>query len=152
MEIHSEYEKNKERGMRIMKKYAGNLLPLIALVMGGLSLGFYLFNCRTNYFAAFGVNRLVAGYLFAGIVLELVFLLVRRKMDKIGDILVMIVPSCFMAALIYFIGARATETAYILTFQSNANNLADLRSALIGIVCCAVAVIFSVVAGFCKNK
>ena len=53
-------------------------------------------------------------------------------------------------ALIAFVGSRIAAIGSIMTFENNAQNMADLKGAIIGMIVCAVALIFTIISSFFK--
>lgn len=113
----------------------------------------YMYNTGTAYFSAMGRSSVLCACLLAGGVLPLLALLLSRRGWKAGmDLLPALTSGAQAAALVLFLGARINETAFILTFQRTAANLADLNSALAGMGLCFLALITSWIAAFCRIK
>ena len=131
------------------KRGAGFFLTWFALLMAADALISYLRNCRTHYFASFGIDRRIVALLLAGIILQIILLVFSvRKFRVIGDVISMALPAVYIAALVAFLSARLTEIAFIFTFENNAANMADLQSALAGIAFCMLAAASSLIAAW----
>lgn len=132
-----------------MKKGFGFYAVWFSVIMAACALISYLRNCRTQYFASFGIDYRIIWLLIAGALLQLILMIAGgRKLQPLEDILFIFIPAIYMGALLAFVSARITEAAFIFTFENNAGNMADLQSALAGIAACALAVISSLLAAW----
>lgn len=158
-------------------KGAGWILTILSAVLAAASLVMYLVNCRTDYFATFGISPSVAGCLAAGILVQVLALVLCLRGGNRGshrvqkgcggrnsvwissyaekmpvacflDLFPVASSAVLMAAAVCFIGSRINEFAFILTFQKNDDTLADMRSGVIGIALCLLALIVSWIAAF----
>lgn len=130
-------------------KGAGLIFTVVSVILTAASLGMYLVNCRTNYFATFGINPVVMGCLIAGILIQAAALVLCLKEQKPWmDLFPVASSAVLMAAAVNFLGSRINEFAFILTFQKSDNTLADMRSAVIGIALCLLAMAASWIASF----
>ena len=128
---------------------AGFFLTWFTVLMAIGSVVFYLFNCRTHYFASFGIDWKIVFLPVAGIILQFIqFACSTGKFRIAGDMIAIVLPAIYAAALIAFLSARITEIAFIFTFENNAANMADLQSAIAGIAFCVLAVVGSLVAAW----
>ncbi len=128
---------------------AGFYLTWFTVLMAIAAVISYICNCRTHYFASFGIDRKIVFLLVAGIALQFVlFVCSTGKLRMTGDMIAIVLPAIYAAALIAFLSARITEIAFILTFEKNAANMADLQSAIAGIAFCALAVVGSLTAAW----
>ena len=133
----------------VKRRGAGFFLTWLSILMAADALISYLRNCRTHYFLSFGIDRKIVILLLTGVVLQIVLLVFSvPKFRVIGDAISIALPAVYMAALVAFLSARLTEIAFIFTFENNASNMADLQSALAGIVFCVLAVILSLIAAW----
>ena len=85
----------------------------------------------------------------AGLVLSVITVLVTVA----GLVLDIIPVACGVLtayALIAFVGSRIAAIGSIMTFENNAQNMADLKGAIIGMIVCAVALIFTIISSFFK--
>lgn len=134
-------------------KDAGFYLTIITVVAAVAALVCYVWNCRTDYFASYGISKVVIGCMVVGILTEILVLGTGKGEPKIWkDILPVLGAVLLMVAAIQFIGLRINEAAFIMTFQKNASNVADLESAIAGIICCLVASILGMCAAFFDIK
>lgn len=132
-----------------MKKGAGMFLSLASALLAAASVLVYLYNCKTPYFSTIGVSASVVGCATAGAVLHALAVILGWKKQKLWmDVFPVAASALLMAALIRFVGVRVNEIAFIMTFQKTAANLADMRSAVIGIALCLAALLASWVASF----
>ena len=131
------------------KKSAGFALTALSALLAAASVVVYLYNCRTPYFSTLGVNTFVVSCAVAGVVIQLLALAVARMGQKAWMDVLPVAASAFLtAAAIRFIGIRINEIAFIMTFQKTAANLADMRSAVVGIALALAALLISWVASF----
>ena len=127
----------------------GLILTAAACVLAVVGLVFYLNNTKTTYFSALGVNTTVVGCIIAAIACMVVSIIVGLKGTPVwADILPIATSGLLMAALMSFASARINGIAAIMTFENNESNMADLKSAIIGIVLVAIAWIISIIASF----
>ena len=132
-----------------MKKGFGFYAVWFSVLMAAGALISYLRNCRTQYFASFGVDSKIICLLTAGVLLQIILLIAGgRKLQPVEDVLFIIIPAVYMGALLAFVSARITEAAFIFTFENNAGNMADLLSALAGIAFSVLAVLSSLIAAW----
>lgn len=131
------------------KKSAGFFLTALAAVAAIVALAAYLVNTGTAYFGNLGVNPAVAGCVGAAIVLELVLLVAGSKGQKNWmDILPVASSVLLIVAAVNFVSVRVNGIAAIITFENNAQNMADLTSALVGIIACVIAAVISILSSF----
>jgi hypothetical protein len=129
---------------------AGFVLTVITIVVLAVSLVLYLNNCKTNYFANMGVSATVVACLVITIILELAVLLLSMAQGSkfYIDLLPVISGVLTAIAAIQFIGSRIAGAASIMTFENNAENMADLNGAIVAMVFCVVALICVIVSSF----
>ena len=131
------------------KKSAGLVLAILSVLLAAASAAAYLYNCSTPYFATLGVSSAVVGCIAAGIALQILEVALGWKRQKVWmDVFPVAASALLMAAFIRFIGIRINEIAFIMTFQKTAANLADMKSAVIGIALCLGALLASWAAAF----
>lgn len=132
-----------------MKKSAGFPLTALSAVLALVGLVFYFINCNTNYFVADGMDPAVIGCTAAAIVVEVVLIAVAMKGQKDWmDILPVAAPVLLMVGFVVFLTGRINAIAAIMTFTNNAQNMADLQSAIISMACLLIATIVGVVAAY----
>lgn len=122
------------------------IISAAAAVVGAVA---YFMNCRTNYFINLGVSPVVLGCALAAIVLQVVYILATQKGKALWtDLLAVIPPVLLIVATINLAGSRISGIASIMTFENNAQNMADLTSAIVGIAACLIAAIVGIAAAF----
>ena len=135
------------------KMGAGLVLSVITVLVTVAGLVLYMMNCKTNYFFInSGVNNAVVACLAAAAILEIVMIAASMKMGAkpVLDILPVACGVLTAYALIQFISSRIAAIGSIMTFENNAQNMADLKGAIIGMIVCAVALIFTIISSFFK--
>ena len=133
------------------KMGAGLVLSVITVLVTVAGLVLYMMNCKTNYFVKTTGNTIVACLAVAAI-LEIVMIIVSVKMGAkpVLDIIPVACGVLTAYALIAFVGSRIAAIGSIMTFENNAQNMADLKGAIIGMIVCAVALIFTIISSFFK--
>ena len=131
---------------------AGLVLSVITALVTVLGLVLYMINCKTNYFINSGVNNAVVACLAAAAILEIVMIAASMKMGAkpVLDIIPVVCGVLTAYALIQFLGSRIAAIGSIMTFENNAQNMADLKGAIIGMIVCAVAMICTIISSFFK--
>ena len=131
---------------------AGLVLSVITALVTVLGLVLYMINCKTNYFINSGVNNAVAACLAVAAILEIVMIVASVKMGAkpVLDIIPVVCGVLTAYALIQFLGSRIAAIGSIMTFENNAQNMADLKGAIIGMIVCAVAMICTIISSFFK--
>ena len=139
--------------MGFMKKQsAGFYFTVLSAVLAVVGVVFYLVNCKTAYFANFGVNAVVVACAVIAVVVQAVLVGASQAMGgkKALDVLFLAAAVLLAVAFVTFVGARVASIATIMTFENNASTMADLSSALVGLVCMALAMVASIAASFCR--
>lgn len=132
-----------------MKKSIGFFMTILSAAAAAVGAVAYFMNCRTNYFINLGVNPVVMGCAVAAIVLQIVYIVVTQKGHQLwNDVLAVIPPVLLIVATITLVSARVNGIAAIMTFENNAQNMADLTSAIVGIAACLIAAVIGIVASF----
>ena len=131
---------------------AGLVLSVITALVTVLGLVLYMINCKTNYFINSGVNIAVVACLAVAAILEIVMIVASVKMGAkpVLDIIPVVCGVLTAYALIQFLGSRIAAIGSIMTFENNAQNMADLKGAIIGMIVCAVAMICTIISSFFK--
>ena len=129
----------------LKNRSAGFYAGALTLIAGAVGLGFYLVNCNTAYFRNLGTSPIVVGCAVAAIVAELLYLALR---GVAADLMPVISGVCLMSALGTFLSSRINGIAAIMTFTNNAKNMADLSSAIVGMVALLIAAILNIIAAF----
>lgn len=134
-----------------MKKLSvGFFLTVLSAILAVVGLIFYMVNANTAYFANLGVNAAIVGCAVAAIVLQAIYLGAAARNERHWALGFCPIVACalLMLAFTNFITARVNGIASIMTFENNASNMADLTSALVGLVFCLLAVVFGIVSAF----
>ena len=131
---------------------AGLVLSVITALVTVLGLVLYMINCKKNYFINSGVNNAVVACLAVAAILEIVMIVASVKMGAkpVLDIIPVVCGVLTAYALIQFLGSRIAAIGSIMTFENNAQNMADLKGAIIGMIVCAVAMICTIISSFFK--
>lgn len=132
-----------------MKKSAGFFMTIISAAAAVVGAAAYFINCQTNYFINLGVDPVVMGCAVAAIVLQVVYIVVTQKSRALwSDVLAVLPPVLLIIATITLTGSRISGIASIMTFENNAQNMADLTSAIVGIAACLAAAVAGIAASF----
>lgn len=130
----------------------GFILTALTMIVTGVSLFLYLQNCKTDYFANMGVNTAVVFCLACAAVLEALMLALSMKLGE--NVYLNIIPAfcggLTAVAAIQFIGSRITGAASIMTFERNAENMADLGNAAAAAAWCVAALLLAMISSFFK--
>ena len=127
----------------------GLILTAAACVLAVVGLVFYMNNTKTTYFSALGVNTTVVGFIIASIACMVVSIVVGLKGTPAwADILPIAASVLLVAGVMTFAATRINGIAAIMTFENNAQNMADMQSAIRGMVVLAIAVAVSWLAAF----
>ncbi|KAB8286633.1 hypothetical protein DSM100688_2233 [Bifidobacterium ramosum] len=155
----------------IKQQSIGFYVNILALAAAVVALVYYVINCHTSYFLSAGMNPGVLACSVGVIVLELVILVGNQFagaaagsgsagsaagvswLRVVLDVCVVAVSVMLMCAFAFFLSDRVNSIASIATFNQNAQNMADLMSAIYGMIAYVVAVVLSIVASYLKvNK
>ncbi|KAI4448904.1 hypothetical protein C823_003431 [Eubacterium plexicaudatum ASF492] len=128
----------------------GAILTILTILVLAVALVLYLQNCKTNYFMNMGVNRTVVLNLVIAIAAEVLFIGLSFLLGSkpYPDIFPVIAGVCSAVAAIQFIGSRIAGAASIMTFENNAENMADLQNAIVAMAVCVAAMLCVMVSGF----
>ena len=135
------------------KMGAGLVLSVITVLVTIAGLALYVMNCKTNYFAkTTGIDNKIAVCLAVAAILEIVMIAasVKAGAKPVLDIIPVACGVLTAYSLISFIGSRIAAIGSIMTFENNAQNMADLKGAIIGMIVCAVAMICTIISSFFK--
>ncbi|NEG90052.1 hypothetical protein [Bifidobacterium aerophilum] len=146
----------------IKQQSIGFYVNVLALVAAVVALVYYFINCHTSYFLSSGMNPAVLACSFGVVVLELVVLGGSQAAASAGspkwlpivlDVCVVAVSVLLMCAFAFFLSDRVNAIASIATFNQNAQNMADLMSAVYGMIAYVIAALLSIIASYMKvNK
>jgi hypothetical protein len=131
------------------KNSAGLFLTALSAILALVSFIAHMVNAGTAYFGNLGVSPAVAGCTVVAIVLEVVLIVVGKKGTPAwADVLPVVSSVLLIVATVMFISVRVNGIAAIITFENNAQNMADMTSAIVGIATCLIAAIISIIASF----
>lgn len=136
----------------IKKQAVGFYFAILTLISSCIGLIFYMINTKTAYFVNRGVDNKIVAPLIIAMILLLVFLAGSQVLGskRILDILPVAATAIFMYSFVSFVAVRVSDIATIMTFENNAKNMADLSSAVVGLVFCFIALLFSIIGSFFK--
>lgn len=136
----------------IKKQSVGFYFAALTVIAAVLATIFYLINCNTDYFSNLGVNGVIVACLVIGIILELAYIVGYNKAGAslLMDALPVVSGALLMVAFAQFISARVNSIATILSFERNAQTMSDLSSAIVGMVCCFVAILLNIIGSYFK--
>ena len=136
----------------IKKQSVGFYFAALAVIAAVAATVFYLINCNTAYFSNLGVNAVIVGCMVVSILRELVYLIGYNKAGAslVVDVLPVVSGALLMVAFAQFITARVNSIATILSFERNAQTMSDLSSAIVGMICCFVAILLNIIGSFFK--
>ncbi|MCR5452916.1 MAG: hypothetical protein K6F00_09835 [Lachnospiraceae bacterium] len=127
----------------------GLIFTCISAVLALLGCIFYVINTKTNYFAGNGVSTPVIACLAIAIVCMVVYVIIGMRGTPVwADILPVASSALLISGLMNFASARINGIAAVMTFENNAQNMADLKSAIIGMVLVGIAAVVSIIAAF----
>lgn len=136
----------------IKKMGAGFYITLLTVLATVVSTIFYLVNCKTQYFANIGINVGIVVLLIVAAVLEIAYIIggSRADLKKYFDLSPIICGMILMIAFVLLLNARVSSIATILSFQKNAQTMADLSSAIVAMAACIIAAILNMAGAFFK--
>ncbi len=136
----------------IKKQSAGFYLTVFAILLGAAGIIAYFVNCNTDYFSNLGVNAVLVVCVILALILEVIYIIgSERDSSKLYlDVLPVAAGVLLMVGFVIFVSLRVNSIATILSFERNAQTMSDLSSAIVGMVCCLLAVIFTVISSYCN--
>ena len=136
--------------MNFLKKQSvGFYFSVLTVILSLAGLAMYLKNASTNYFSNLGKDPVILACLLVAALAQLVLILLSQKgTKKWMDILPVATSVLLMLGAVLFASSRVNGIASIMTFENNAQTMADLSSAISGIVLCLVAGVVSIIASF----
>lgn len=131
------------------KKAIGFYTALLTAILAVVGLIFYFVNCGTAYFSNLGSDPMVIAALIIAVVLQLVAAFLSGVANHLlADIAAVVSPALLAIALVRFVSARINGIAAIMTFEGNAQTMADLTSAIVAIALFVVAMLIAVISAF----
>ena len=128
------------------------LITALSAVLAVAGIAFYLVNCKTAYFCQLRRQRRGGGLRGPrrGGADCAIAASPGDGRQKALDVLFIAAAVLLAVAFVTFVGARVASIATIMIFENNASTMADLTSALVGLVCMVLAMVASIAASFCK--
>ena len=130
----------------------GSIMTVITIVVAVVGLANYIMNSNTTYFSGLGKDPLVIGGAALGIAALVLWLVLGEPKASWKDILPMLAPVCLIVAALNLVNSRINGVAAIMTFENNAQNMADLQSAIVAIAALIAAAVLAVFTAFFDVK
>ena len=130
----------------------GSCVTVITIAAAVFGLVFYITNAGTNYFAGLGKDPVVIGGAVLGICALALWLVLGEPKASWKDIFPVAAPVCLIVAALTLVNSRINGIAAIMTFENNAQNMADLQSAIYAIAGLAAAAVLAAFAAFFDVK
>ena len=127
-------------------------MTVITIVVAVVGLANYIMNSNTTYFSGLGKAPLVIGGAALGIAALVLWLVLGEPKASWKDILPMLAPVCLIVAALNLVNSRINGVAAIMTFENNAQNMADLQSAIVAIAALIAAAVLAVFTAFFDVK
>lgn len=132
----------------LKKQSVGFYFSALTLIASIVGLAYYLINCNTAYFSNLGTSSLVICCAVVAIAAQALYILLGQKGGVAADIMPVIAGVALMAAAGNFAASRVNGIAAIMTFTNNAQNMADLSSAIVGIAALVIAALLNIIGSF----
>ena len=134
----------------IKKQSIGFYLTILAVIFGLVGITAYFINCNTAYFSNQGVHMGLVVCIIVGIIFEIIYILGSEKdSTKIWlDAFPVLSGILLMVGFVIFVSLRVNSIATILSFERNAQTMSDLSSEIVGMVCCLLGVLFTIISSF----
>ena len=130
----------------------GSIMTVITIVAAVIGLINYITNANTTYFSGLGKDPVVIGCAVLAIAALALWLVLGEPKASWKDILPAIAPACLIVAALTLVNSRINGIAAIMTFQNNAQNMADLSSALTAIAALVAAAVLAAFTAFFDVK
>lgn len=130
----------------------GSIMTVITIVAAVIGLVNYITNSNTTYFAGLGKDPVVIGCTVIGIAALALWLVLGEPKASWKDILPVAAPACLIVAALTLVNSRINGVAAIMTFENNAQNMADLQSAIIAIAALVAAAVLAAFTAFFDVK
>ena len=139
--------------MNKRKPAAGTVFTALSAVLAIVGFVFYFINSNTAYFSSVGKSAVVIGTIVAALVCDVCYILLTKDFNPAwSDALPIVSIVCLWIGTLSFIASRIAGIASIMTFEMNEQNMADLKSAIIGMVLLLVSAIVMVVGNFFDTR
>ena len=130
----------------------GSIMTVITIVAAVVGLVNYITNSNTTSFAGLGKDPVVIGCTVLGIAALALWLVLGEPKASWKDILPVAAPACLIVAALTLVNSRINGVAAIMTFENNAQNMADLQSAIIAIAALVAAAVLAAFTAFFDVK
>ena len=130
----------------------GSILTVITIVAAVVGLINYITNSNTNYFAGLGKDPVVIGCAVLAIAALALWLVLGNPKITWTDILPVAAPALLIVAALTLVNSRINGIAAIMTFENNAQNMADLQSGLVAIAALVAAAVLAALNAFFDVK
>ena len=130
----------------------GSIKTVITIVAAVVGLINYITNSNTNYFAGLGKDPVVIGCAVLAIAALALWLVLGNPKITWTDILPVAAPALLIVAALTLVNSRINGVAAIMTFENNAQNMADLQSAIVAIAALVVAAVLAALNAFFDVK
>jgi hypothetical protein len=130
----------------------GSIMTAITIVAALVGLVNYIMNSNTTYFSGLGKDPIVIGGAVLGIAALALWLVLGEPKASWKDILPVLAPVCLIVAALNLVNSRINGIAAIMTFENNAQNMADLQSGIIAIAALIAAAVLAVFTAFFDVK
>ena len=130
----------------------GSILTVITIVAAVVGLINYITNSNTNYFAGLGKDPVVIGCAVLAIAALALWLVLGNPKITWTDILPIAAPALLIVAALTLVNSRINGIAAIMTFENNAQNMADLQSGLVAIAALVAAAVLAALNAFFDVK
>ena len=130
----------------------GSIMTVITIVAAVVGLINYITNSNTNYFAGLGKDPVVIGCAVVAIAALALWLVLGNPKTAWTDILPVAAPALLIVAALTLVNSRINGVAAIMTFENNAQNMADLQSAIVAIAALVAAAVLAALNAFFDVK
>ncbi|HAB93822.1 MAG TPA: hypothetical protein DCF49_03500 [Lachnospiraceae bacterium] len=130
----------------------GSIMTVITIVAAVVGLINYITNSNTNYFAGLGKDPVVIGCALLAIAALALWLVLGNPKAAWTDILPVAAPVLLIVAALTLVNSRINGVAAIMTFENNAQNMADLQSAIVAIAALVAAAVLAALNAFFDVK
>ena len=130
----------------------GSIMSVITIVAAVVGLINYITNSNTTYFAGLGKDPGVIGCAAAAIAALALWLVLGNPKAAWTDILPVAAPALLIVAALTLVNSRINGVAAIMTFENNAQNMADLQSAIVAIAALVAAAVLAALNAFFDVK
>lgn len=130
------------------KNAAGFALSILSALVGVVGVIAYFVNAKTNSFANLGISPVVMACAVVGIAALVVRAALGKKDALWLDAMPVVSSVTLILAAVQLVGTRVNTIAAIMTFNNNANTMADLKSAIAAIAALLIAGVISIVSAY----